>query len=95
METPRKPINELHVNLLGKIFLASVAAWMVGKATNVKVRGSKEEIDAVSNALLSSHRFQEEISKPGASVGSVMQKLGMKQLSAREFERVLGIPFPM
>jgi hypothetical protein len=94
MEDKKGPINELHVNLLGKIFLAGIAAWMVGKATNLKIRGSKQEIDAVSNALLSSRRFQEEISKPGATVQSVMQKLGMKQLSAKEFERVLGVPWP-
>jgi hypothetical protein len=89
------PINELHVNLLGKIFLASVAAWLVGKVTNIKLRGSKAEIDAVAVALVNSKRFQDEMSRPGATVQSVMQKLGMKQLSAREFERVTGLPFPM
>lgn len=94
MET-KGPINELHVNLLGKIFLASVAAWIVGRVTNIKLRGSKSEIDAVADALLSSRRFQDEMAQPGATVQTVMQKLGMKQFSAREFERVLGVPFPM
>lgn len=93
MET-KGPINELHLNLLGKIFLAGVAAWCIGKATNLKLRGSKQEIDAVAQALMSSRRFQEEMSEPGATVQSVMQKLGMKQLSAQEFQRVLGVPFP-
>lgn len=95
MENSKGPINELHVNLLGKIFLAGVAAWLVGRATNLKLRGSREEIAAVADALVSSRRFQEEISQPGATVQSVMQKLGLKQMSAREFEKVLKVPFPM
>lgn len=88
-------INELHVNLLGKLALLAIAATVVGKVTNVKLRGTKQEIDTISNAIVSSRRFQEEISKPGATVQSVMSKLGMKQMSAKEFERLLGIPFPM
>jgi hypothetical protein len=91
----RKVITELHVNLLGKIFLASLGAWAVGHLTNTKIRGTREEIDAISNALMSSRRFQEELDEPGASVQSVIDKLNIKHMSASEFERVLGIPFPL
>jgi len=94
MEKTKGPINELHVGLLGKIFLAGVAAWIVGRVTNLKLRGSREEIETVAHALVSSRRFQEEISQPGATVQSVMQRLGMKQMSAKEFEKVLNVPFP-
>ena len=90
-----KPLNELHLNLLGKIFFAACAAWLVGKATNVKVRGTRAEIDAVTNAMMSSRRFQDELRRPGATVESVMQKLGLKHASAREFERILGVPWPL
>jgi hypothetical protein len=91
----RRRLDELHLNLLGKIFFASVAAWLVGRATHVKVRGSPEEIRAVANAMTASKRFQDEIARPGASVESVMQKLGLKQASAKEFERTLGVPWPI
>lgn len=91
----RKQINELGLNLLGKIFFASCAAWLVGKSTNLKIRGTKEEVDAVARAMLASKRFQDELNKPGATVDSVMQKLGLKHASAREFERILGVPFPL
>jgi len=94
--SPKKPmINELHVNLLGKIFFTACAAWLVGKATNIKLRGTQEEIRAVSEAMMSSRRFQEELENPGATMDSVMNKLGLKHASAREFERILNVPWPL
>lgn len=88
-------INELHLNLLGKVAFATFAAWLIGKSTNLKVRGTPDQVNAVSNALLSSRRFQDELNRPGASVESVVQKLGVKHMSAQEFERVLGVPWPL
>jgi hypothetical protein len=88
-------LNELRVNIVGRIFFAACAAWLIGKATNLKLRGTPEEMNAVANAMLSSRRFQEELNSPGATVESVMQKLGLKHASAREFERILGIPWPL
>lgn len=88
-------LNELRVNLLGKILFASMAAWIVGKATNMKIRGTPDEVKAVANAMMASRRFQEELNRSGATVESVMNKLGLKHASAREFERVLGVPWPL
>jgi hypothetical protein len=91
----KNSLNELKMNLLGKIFFGTLAAWLVGKAVNTKLRGTREEIEAVEAALMSSRRFQDELNRPGASVDSVVQKLGIKHMSAREFERVLGVPWPL
>jgi hypothetical protein len=88
-------INELRLNLIGKIFFASVAAWLLGKMVNVKVKGTPEEVDAVARAMLNSKRFQDELNRPGATVDSVLHKLNLKNASAREFERILGIPWPL
>ena len=84
-----------YLNLTGKIFLASLGAWLAGKLVNMKLRGSQQEISAVANALTASRRFQEELRKPGASVESVIDKLRIKQMSASEFERVLGVRWPL
>jgi hypothetical protein len=84
-----------HLSLTGKIMFASMGAWLVGKLVNTKLRGTKSEIEAVANALMSSRKFQEELKHPGATVDSVMEKLRVKQMSAEEFERVLGIPWPL
>jgi hypothetical protein len=91
----KKVLNELHVGLLGKIFFAACGAWLVGKATNLKFRGTPSDIQAVTNAMLASKKFQEELRKPGATVQSVMDKLNLKHASAREFEAKLGIPWPL
>ena len=91
----KEPINELKVNLLGKVFFATLGAWLVGKYVNTKLSGSQSEIEAVGNALAASRRFQDELNRPGASVESVVQKLGIKHMSASEFERVLGVPWPL
>jgi|SRR5579885_425396 len=89
------PITELKLNLLGKIFFTAAAAWLVGRAINMKIRGTPEEVQAVANAMMASRRFQEELNRPGATVESVMTKLNLKHASAREFERILGVPWPL
>jgi hypothetical protein len=91
----KENINELKMNLLGKVFFGTLAAWLVGKAVNTKLRGTKEQVEAVMEALLASRKFQDELHKPGATVDSVVQKLGVKHMSASEFERKLGIPWPL
>ena len=88
-------INELKVNLLGKVFFATLGAWMVGKYVNTKIRGNRSEIEAIGNALASSRRFQDELNRPGATVDSVMRKLGVKHMSAAQFERTFGIRWPL
>lgn len=87
--------EEYYLNLTGKLLVVSLGAWLVGKLVNMKIRGTRNEITAVSNALLASKRFQEELNRPGASVESVMEKLRVKQMSASEFERVLGVRWPL
>lgn len=88
-------LNELHTNVLGKVFYAAIGAWLVGKVTNIKLRGTQSEIQAISNAMLASKKFQDELKKPGATVQGVMDKLNLKHATAKEFEKILGIPFPI
>lgn len=83
------------LSFTGKVFLASLGAWAIGKYVGTKIRGSREEIEAVTNALSASRRFQEELHKPGATVDSVIDKLHLKNMSASEFERVLGVRWPL
>lgn len=95
MDNDRKPLNELRINFIGKLFFATLGAWLLGRAVNTKLKGSQEQIQAVANALSASKKFQDELSRPGATVDSVVQKLGVKHMSATEFERVLGVPWPL
>jgi hypothetical protein len=88
-------LNELHTNLLGKLFFTAIGCWLVGKATNTILRGTQSEINAIANAMMASKRFQEELKRPGATVDSVMDKLNLKHASAATFERVLGVKWPL
>jgi hypothetical protein len=89
-----QPINELHLNTLGKLMFAGIAAWIVGKTVRLKIRGTHSQVEAITNAMLASRRFQDELKRPGATVQSVIDRLGLKQASAAEFERVLGVKWP-
>ena len=95
-----KELNEgifsnYHISTVGKLFLAGVAAWLVGRASNLKVRGTQDEIDVLKNALMASKKFQDELNRPGATVQSVMDRLQLSRITAQEFERKLGIPWPL
>jgi hypothetical protein len=88
-------LNELHVNGVGKLLFVSVAAWLAGKAISMRIRASKQEALALAKAMIASKRFQQEISKPGATVDSVMKVLGDKTKSAREFEDTFNMRWPL
>lgn len=87
--------EESRLSLNERLLTTSLVAWLTGKEVNVKFRGSRNEIAAISNALLSSKQLQEELNRPDATIASVMEKLHIKQTSAAEFERVLRIPWPL
>ena len=87
--------DNLEITTVGKIFLAGVAASILGKLSGIKVRGTPDEIETLKDALLASKRFQDELHRPGATVQSIMDRLQLKHVSAAEFEKVLGIPWPL
>lgn len=81
--------------LLSKIMCVAVGAGVVGKSVNIKIRGTSEEVMTVSSAMAASQQFHEELQRPGATIKTVMQKLNIKHASAKEFERILGCPWPL
>lgn len=94
-DNPENLEEGYYLNMTGKLLLASLGAWLVGKVVNTKIRGNQDEMSAVANALMASRRFQDELHRPGATVQSVIEKLKIKQMSASEFERVLGVSWPL
>lgn len=93
---PKDSLNEeFYLNFTGKMLLASLGAWLAGKYVSTKIKGSKDEIQAIAEALISSKKFQEELNRPGATVESVVQKLRVKEMSASTFERVFGMKWPL
>lgn len=97
-QNPDRRLDERHnykLSTVGKMFIAGIAAWLLGNKTRLKIRGKKEDIDKLVNALMASKRFQNELSRPGATAESVIQKLNLKNMTVQEFERELGIPWPL
>lgn len=110
-EAPIKPkgqeqLNELKMSWAGKLFFAGIAAWLGGTAYKgvksgkapklpIKIRGSKEQIKAVMDAITSSKAFQDEINKPGATIEGVIQKLKLKDVNRQNFERITGKKWPI
>jgi len=83
------------LSTIGKLFLAGSAAWILGRASHLRIKGTPAEIDALANALKASKVFRDELKKPGATVDSVMDKLGLKHARGKEFERITKIPWPL
>lgn len=88
-------LDYYEISTVGKIFLAGIAASILGKQSNIKIRGSQDEIDAIKSALMASRQFQDELKRPGATVQSIMDRLRLKNISAEEFEDRLGVPWPL
>lgn len=85
----------MHINLLGKIFLTTLSAWLVGKIVNTKIRGDRRQIEALAKAMIASKRFQQELLIPGATMDSIMNKLDVKNMTVAKFEKTFGMPWPL
>ena len=83
------------LNFIGKLFLSALASWSAGKKTGLKIKGTKQEIEALVSALSASKEFQEELRKDDATVESVVEKLAVKHAKGKEFEDLTGIPWPL
>lgn len=92
-------LNELKLTWAGKLFFASVAAYLasgaVAKRMPIKVRGNKQQMEALAKAIVGSKAFQREMKKPGATVDSVMDKMNLKNMTAQNFKQLTGVDWPL
>ena len=94
-ESQTPSLLEEEFSFTGKILLGLMGVAFLQGFSNAKVKGTPRQIDAIAEVLRSSKRFQDELHKPGATVDSVIEKLGLKNASAAQFEKVLGIKWPL
>ena len=98
MSDVNKRLDERHYHALsttGKLFIAGVAAWLVGQKTRLKIKGSRQEIEKLATAMVASKKFQHELGREGATAQSVINKLGLKNASVKEWEQLSGLPWPL
>lgn len=96
----KKPINERvdSLSTTGKIFFAAMAAYLAGKNSSgafLKVRGTPEELRAISDALAASKALQDEINNPSATIDSVINKLNAKNNASEAFLKLTNKIWPL
>jgi len=87
-------MSNYKLSATGKLFFASLAAYLAGAKSIIKLKGTPEQIRALTNAIMASKEFQDEISREGATVESVIEKMRFKNMTAADFKRITGKPFP-
>ena len=100
-------LNEVSLSWAGKLFFAGIASYLAGVGLEklgqgksppklpFKIRGTPQQIQAVTSAIVSSKDFQKEIDKPGATVETVIQKLNLKNMNKQKFEQMTGKKWPL
>lgn len=87
--------NNSKLTDLGKMFFASAIGFIFGKKLNMKLRGTPEQVQAVSDALIASKRFQETLQRPGVTVRAVLDALNLKKEKAKAFSDKFKIEWPL
>lgn len=81
---------------IGKLFFGGLIAWIAKDAQfHFKIKGTPEQMQALTKAVFASKRFQEEIKKSDATIESVIEKLNLKNQTAKEFEELTGNQWPL
>lgn len=88
-------MSNYKLSATGKLFFASLVAYLAGAKSVVKLRATPEQIKAIANAVIASREFQDEIKNPGATIETVIEKMRIKNLTAAEFKKLTGKPWPL
>ena len=96
-------LKEIKLSWAGKLFFSGVAAYVAGAAIKgsgnvklpIKVRGTPQQMRAVIDAVVSSKEFQREVSRPGATIDSVVQKLRLRNMTKDRFFQLTGMAWPL
>lgn len=90
----RDVLTEWQLSTVGKLFLAGIGAWLLGRAAHLIIKGKKQQIDALRTALVASRKFQDILKRPNVTVDQILDKLREKDATAREWEKKTKTPWP-
>lgn len=88
-------MSNYKLSATGKLFFASLVAYLAGAKSVVKLKATPEQIKAISDAVMASKQFQDEVKKDGATIESVIEKMRLKNLTAAEFKKITGKVWPL
>jgi hypothetical protein len=83
------------VDLNDRNFYSTLCAWLIGENFDVKLKGSKEQIEALAEAYSSTMNFHNAIVGSGHQLNDIMRLLGEKHVAAEKFERVFDVSWPL
>lgn len=95
MENISQTFDNDSISVVGKIFLAGIASALLGIPSNIKIRGTPDEIAVFKDALQACKEFQDELKNPDATVQSIMNKHENKKIAVSEFSDCFGLPWPL
>jgi hypothetical protein len=78
-----------------KYFIEGIFAQAEQRNRNGNIKGEPKKIAAMTKAVFASKKFHQELTKPGISVDSIIDKLNEKTKAAAEFEEATGIKWPL
>jgi hypothetical protein len=87
-------LDELHLNVHGKVLFGAIAGWLAGDRIKVKIKGTKDQVQAVAGAMKALKAFQDELRSDSATMKTVSKKLNLRNLAIQQFEKVMGIKWP-
>lgn len=67
-----------------------ISAVMLGQSAGYSFLGTREQLDALTRAMLMTHVFESEMKRDGATVESVMEALDRKHRAVQKFEKLFG-----
>jgi len=88
-------MSNYKLSATGKLFFASLVAYLAGAKSIVKLKATPEQVKAITDAVVASKEFQDEIKRDGATIESVISKMRIKNMMAADFRRQTGKPWPL
>lgn len=79
-------MSDFKLSAAGKLFFASLVAFLNGSKSAVKLKGTPEQIQAILDVIKASKEFEEITKKPGVSVEEVIEKMRAKNLAVVNFQ---------
>ncbi len=67
-----------------------ITSTLLGENTNYDFKGTKAQLNALSEALMSTKLLEQEINKENVTVESVMTALDNKHIAVQKFEKLFG-----
>lgn len=90
----KQQIDEIHVNLAGRVFFSAVASWLLGRGGLPKFHGNSEQMIVLTHALKAVKDFHDTLKQPDADISTVMKLMSKKNSAIKQFEQAFGIKWP-